>query len=95
MAFSADTLQTAAMNHKPEYNSIVFAVKHLRRTLDRTADRVAKANAEWHDDPEDVEGHAEYHAPAAEQFPRDVRDEAIRDLVAHYLGEITLNERSA
>lgn len=83
----AETLVTAANNEKSEYESIVFAVKHLRATIDRTANRVAKENANWHDDP-NAEDHADYHASADVQFPRELRDEAIRDLVAFYLAEI-------
>ena len=88
---NADTLVTAAMNELGDYDAIVFAVIGLRRTIDRTAARVAKANAEWHDDAE-AEDHAAFHAPAEEQFPREMRDEAIRDLVAHYLVEMALND---
>lgn len=90
---TAETLVTAAMNEKSEYDSIVLAVGSLRRAIDRTAARVAKANAEWHDDPE-AEDHAEFHAPANEQFPREMRDEAIRGIVAHYLVEMALNDQA-
>ena len=90
---NADTLFTAAMNEKAEYDAIVFAVIGLRRTIDQTAARVARANAEWHDDTE-AEDHAAFHASAEEQFPREMRDEAIRDLVAHYLVEMALNEKA-
>lgn len=84
---TAEALFTAAVNEKAEYDAILFAVRHLRQTIDRTAKRVAKENADWHDDPQ-AEDHAAFHAPADVQFPRAMRDEAIRDLVAHYLGEI-------
>jgi hypothetical protein len=94
MPFTAEDLVLAANNERSEYEAITFAVRHLRRTIDATAARVAKANAEWHDVPE-AEDHADYHAPAEVQFPRAVRDEAVKQLVAYYLGEITLAERSA
>lgn len=89
--FTAETLYIAAQNEKDEYDRIVFAVGHLRATLDRTARRVAKENADWHDDAE-AEDHADFHAPPSEQFPQSVRDEAIRDLVAFYLGELSIQE---
>lgn len=91
MILSSEALATAAVNETREYNQIMFAVKQLRSALDRTANRVAKENAEWHDDP-DAEDHLTYHAPADEQFPREARDEAIRQLVAHYLAELAIQE---
>jgi hypothetical protein len=91
---TAEALELAANNEKREYDSIVHAVKTLRRTIDRTAERVAKANAAWHDDPE-AEDHAEFHAPADVQFPRAMRDEAIRSLVAYYLRELKLADDHA
>lgn len=77
---------TSASNERADYDRIVSAVKQLRRALDITAERAAKENAEWHDDPT-AEDHAEYHAPAERQFPQPIRDEAIIDLVRHYLKE--------
>ena len=44
-SMNADTLVTAAMNELGDYDAIVFAVIGLRLTIDRTAARVAKANA--------------------------------------------------
>ena len=88
---NAEYLYRGAMNEKRTHDSIVFAVGHLRRAIDNLAELAAKTNAEWHDDPE-AEDHADYHAPADVQFPRAVRDEAIRDLVAHYLVEMALSD---
>lgn len=84
---NAETLVIAANNDKRTYDAIVFAVRHLRSAIDQTAVRVAKENAEWHDDP-NADDHAEFHAPADVQFPREIRDEAIKDLVAYYLAEL-------
>ena len=88
----SETLEIAANNEKVEYDSIVSCVKRLRATLDKTAERVAKANADWHDDPS-AEDHAEYHAHAIVQFPREVRDEAIRNLVNYYLKEFSIQDK--
>lgn len=83
----AVALETAANNNRQEYDAIVFAVQHLRATIDRTARRVSMENAEWHDDPSAAD-YAAFHAPADVQFPREARDEAIRSLVDYYLREL-------
>lgn len=90
---TAETLVRSAMNEQSEWARVTSAVRQLRHAIDRTSRRVARANADWHDDPE-ADDYAEFHAPAAEQFPREVRDEAILDLVRHYLTEITLDEQN-
>lgn len=89
---AAEELVTAAMNDRAEHDAITRAIRQLRSWVDITAERITKANADWHDDPA-AEDHAAYHAPAIEQFPRDARDEAILDLVRHYLTEATLQGR--
>lgn len=91
---SAKQLTISAMNDPSTHRTITFAVRHLRAAVDRTANAEAKANAVWHDDPE-APDHAECHAPADVQFPRETRDEAILELVRHYLVEITLREGGA
>jgi hypothetical protein len=88
---TAENLVLSAMNDRPTHDAIVSAIERLRSTMDRCAARAARANAEWHDDPQ-ADDHADYHAPADVQYPRDVRDEAIRELVAHYLCEMALSE---
>ena len=89
----AETLVTAASSDRAEHDAITRAIRQLRSWLDICAERVAKANADWHDDPEgDPEGHAEHHAPAIEQFPREARDAAIIDLVRFHLNETNLQE---
>jgi hypothetical protein len=90
---AAEELVTAAMSDRAEHDAITRAIRQLRSWVDITAERVTKANADWHDDPEgDPKGHAEYHAPAIEQFPREARDAAIMELVQFYLNETTLQE---
>lgn len=52
------------------------------------ARNLAKANAEWHDDPEgDPEGHKQMHAPADEQFPPEVRRAVAMELFEYFLTE--------
>jgi hypothetical protein len=90
--FTAEGLEILARNNDAQIsNSITHHVKMLRSLIDRVAENAAKANAEWHDDPA-AEDHAEWHAPAIEQYPREVRDECIRSLVDFYLGEFTIQE---
>jgi hypothetical protein len=84
---TAENLDLFISNDSKLLGSIQFAVKHLRDTVDRAAVKLAKINADWHDDPA-AEDHAEFHAPAEVQFPRAVRDEVIRDFVAFYLAEM-------
>ena len=51
-----------------------FAFRHLSAAVDNAARVLAKARADWHDDPEgDPEGYAEHHAPWAEQFDPEAR----------------------
>lgn len=88
---TSEALIRYVMNDRKLHDSVVFAVNHLRSTMDRAAASIAKENADWHDDP-DAEDHAAFHAPADVQFPRVMRAEAIRDLVAHYLAEAALSE---
>lgn len=89
--FTAEQLEIAVQNDRRAYDAFWNSVKLLRAAVDRVAERVAKENADWHDDPE-ADDHAEYHAPADQQFPREVRDECIKSLFAHYVGELTLSE---
>lgn len=83
---TAEDLFNAVMNDPNIYKSITFAVSYMRSSINRIAEMTAKANAEWHDEPR-KEDYDEHHAPAAEQFTKDVRDETIRDLVAYFLKE--------
>ena len=84
---SSTTLFDAVMNNKRDYDAVLFAVKSLRRAVDECAERIAKENAEWHDDPA-ADDHAAFHAPAIEQFPRKTRDEAVLSLVKYWMAEI-------
>lgn len=87
---TSETLVLAANNDQHAYKQIVAAVRTLRRVIDDVAEKTAKANAEWHDDPE-ADDHSAFHASADKQFPRRVRDTAIKELVRSYLAELTLN----
>lgn len=87
-------LKVGAINDPIIDRTIAFAVRHLRAAVDRTANLVARANADWHDDPE-ASDYAEFHSPAEVQFSREARDKAILDLVQRYLVEISLAERGA
>ena len=90
---TAEALTRFVNNDKPLYDAVTRGIRRLRAEVDRAANRLAQENAAWHDDPE-AEDHAAFHAPADEQFPRAVRDEAIRDLVAYYLSEWAIQEEA-
>lgn len=90
---TADALEHYINNDKPWHTSLLYHINAIRRLIDQTAIAVATANAEWHDDPE-ADDHAEFHAPASEQFTRETRDEAIKSLVSYYLAEMTIQERA-
>lgn len=79
-----------AMNSRNPHARILFAVRHLRHTMDQVAKDAAKSNAEWHDDPK-ADDHAAFHAPAEQQYPQKMRDDAILELVRHYLFEESLS----
>lgn len=88
----AENLFNFISNDKELWDSVVHHAHMLRSLVDRAAVQLAKENARWHDDP-DADDHAEYHAPAEVQFPRDVRDEVVRDLIADRLNVENENER--
>lgn len=93
MAFDAETLVNRISNEQAACESAKGCVKMLRHLVDRIAKLQAKDNANWHDDP-DAEDHAAFHADAIEQFPRDVRNQAIRDLVDYWVDELDNDERN-
>lgn len=91
---SADQLFDFAVNKEKHYKRIMFAVRQLRSVMDCVANELRNEHAEWADDPQ-AASYAEFHASADVQFPREMRDEAILELVNHYLAEITLQRTPA
>ena len=90
---NAESLVQFIENDKQLHDAVFFCVKSLRRTADRAAEAVAKANADWHDDPQ-ADDHKAFHAPADKQFTRATRDKAIKQLVAYWVSELTIQEGS-
>lgn len=84
---TAEALENAVNNDKQRHDRICFIVRTLRSIVDVTAEAIARENADWHDDPQ-ADDHAAYHAPASEQFPQAIRDEAALSLVKYYLAEM-------
>lgn len=82
--FNSEALQLVINNDGDYWKEARRLTVLLRMFIDRVAKKQAKANADWHDDPES-EDHADYHAPAEDQFPRGVRDKTILATVAHHL----------
>ena len=87
--FPAGDLTVLARNEGDLYRSTVFAMRSLVQVIDTAAHRAAKNHAEWHDDPSS-DDHADFHASAEDQYPRAVRYQALRDLIAYYVGEFEL-----
>ena len=87
----ARALDTYLSSDRGLHDSAASAIKTLRRAADRAASEIAKHRAEWHDDPS-AEDHADFHAPANEQFPREVRDELCRYLLRWWLDELNLRD---
>lgn len=84
----AENLFLFVQNDHAAYDSICHYVRMMRATLDRCAVQLSKERAKWHDDPE-AEDHAEFHAPAIEQFPLDMRDRVAVELFTHYMSEVS------
>ncbi len=92
--FDAEGLVNRVQNERDEHRSFRSKVEALRDLLDLVATRQAKANADWHDDP-DSDDHGLYHSPADQQFTREERDKALLELVARHLEVLKENEVAA
>lgn len=84
--FGADTLIDYVRNDRMLHQDFVRYMNHLTALVVRVARRAAKANADWHDDPESSD-HALFHAPVDQQFPVEVQLEAVAELVLYQLRE--------
>lgn len=63
---------------------VIQAFNRMRLIMDRAAFKLAKANAEWHDDPT-KDDYAEYHTPAIQQFTQKIRTETLVQLVSYFV----------
>ena len=90
--FTAENLETFLLSDKPTFDGADLGIKILRRAVDRAAERLAKSNRQWHDDPQ-AEDHATYHAPTDVQFPRKIRDRVCMELAKRFLRIANENER--
>ena len=87
--FQSAELELIARNER-EIDALCRATaKQLRSSFARLAERQAKSNSEWHDDPT-ADDYAKYHAPAIAQFPPDVRNAAIIKVLAYHLRELDI-----
>lgn len=92
--FDSDGLVERVQNERDEFNQIRGLALVLRGFIDKVAERQAKANQDWHDDPEAPDWGL-YHATAEVQFPRAARDAAILELVSRHLEVLNENEAAA
>lgn len=75
-------------NDRDQLSRVMAAARRLFVEIDIAADRCARAQADWHDDPEgDPEGHAAAHAPAGEQYPEGDRYRAALSLLDYFATE--------
>lgn len=70
--FPAEVLVEAVRTNSHDYHRFQNGFKAIRMAVDVAAALLAAQSSEW---------------PADVQFPRDVRDEAIRKLTDHFLKE--------
>ncbi len=78
---AAEVLELYATNDQATMEAFDLAFRQAARVVDTAARVLAKARADWHDDPEgDPEGHAEHHAPADEQFSTEARAAVVVEL---------------
>ncbi len=89
----SELLELYVNNEAQLYRSIVHHAKMLTALIDRAAVQLAKDRAEWHDDPQ-AEDHAEFHAPAIEQFPLWVRERAVMSLIHEQMTELRIREKA-
>lgn len=75
-------------NNQERVKTFKRHIQSFMFSLDMEALKLAKANADWHDDKEnDPEGYAEMHTPAEIQFPADVRRAVAIELFEYFLTE--------
>lgn len=91
--FDSDCLFDYANNTEALSHWMRSHVESFRRLIDRAARELATANQNWHDDKE-AGDHELFQATSAEQFPREMRDAAVLDLVKRHLEVINENERA-
>ena len=84
--FSEDTLVNLVMNDQPMLESVAHHANMLVSLVSRAARQAAKANAEWHDDPESPD-HWLFHADTELQFPPEVQIKAAAELILYRLRE--------
>lgn len=78
----AHPLFLAIQSDRATHEAARRACERLAVVVGRAAERLAAANAEWHDDPAgDPVGHAKMHASAEVQYPPDVRQRIARELL--------------
>lgn len=78
----------AATNNSATLSDLKSSVKSFMWAVNYQAKQLAKANANWHDDPEgDPKGHKEMHAPAEIQFPPEIRRAVAMELFEYFLTE--------
>lgn len=84
--FDAEYLRRVIHNNHPDFDAFSRRLDLLKETVRHVAERAAKENARWHDDPESPD-HWLYHAPFEMQFPAPVQFEALVEMALYLLRE--------
>lgn len=89
--FGYESLVNCVQNTREDHQMIRLYVERLRDYLDAVAKRCTKWNQDWHDDPAS-EDHRLFQSSSDAQYPQEMRDAAILDLVATHLEILNYNE---
>lgn len=84
--FCAQGLFNLSQNDRATHESFAHWVNMMVSEMSRVARRSAKANADWHDDPDGAD-HGLYHAPVDQQYPSEMQLEAVAEVVLYFLRE--------
>ena len=84
--FDAEFLTRIVLNEASAHDSIQRHACAIVNEVRRLADKSAKANADWHDDPEAAD-HWLFHAPSEAQFPGSLVMETAAECFLYFLRE--------
>jgi hypothetical protein len=84
--FDSESIELFVRNDRDYLESVAHHANMLVALIDRAAIHIAKANAQWHDDPESPD-HWLFHADHEMQFPPEVRIKAAAELILYRLRE--------
>ena len=84
--FGPETIENFVRNDSGMMEELAHIEHQLTRLVSRAARHIAKANADWHDDPESPD-HWLFHADVDLQFPAEHQIKAAAELILYRLKE--------